>query len=205
MDITEALSEEHMKEMYSSFEAPGSEILKYRQMGDTPEPEYLMHLQGFFSGKSADDLDSVPGYYGGTASYQFVQNAYALNQHRVLRHLMGDEETGTETISGVSAVPPTLQSHLTPSAARIEAYEHARNVSQRPELRGPPRGFAYKMQGAEGANRRALRKGSWKKNKDGEWIYTPGEMTDRMFEKRRRGQFKKNARGDWVWSPDSQV
>jgi len=203
MDITEALTDEHMKEMYASFEAPGSEVLKYRQMGDTPEPEYLMHLQGFFSGKSVEDLDSVPGYYGGTASYQFVQNAYALNQHRVLRHLMGDEVDDNN--GGVPAVPPTLQSHLTPSAARIEAYEHARAVSKRPDLRGPPRGYAYKQQGAEGASRRALRKGSWKKNTNGDWIFTPGEMTDRMFEKRRKGQFKKNARGDWVWSPDAQV
>ena len=47
---------------------PGSEILTYRQVEERPYRDFLMHQQGFLSGKTAGDLESVPGYYGGTAS-----------------------------------------------------------------------------------------------------------------------------------------
>jgi hypothetical protein len=65
---------------------PGSEILMYAQIQERPHRDFLMHQQGFMSGKTEGDLDSVPGYYGGTASYKFVQNARHLNQMRVTRY-----------------------------------------------------------------------------------------------------------------------
>ena len=67
---------------------PGSEILTYRQVEERPHRDFLMHQQGFLSGKTAGDLDSVPGYYAGTASYRFVQNAKHLNQLRVTKFKM---------------------------------------------------------------------------------------------------------------------
>ena len=67
---------------------PGSEILTYRQIEERPHRDFLMHQQGFLSGKTSGDLDSVPGYYAGTASYRFVQNAKHLNQLRVTKFKM---------------------------------------------------------------------------------------------------------------------
>lgn len=67
---------------------PGSEILTLRQVEERPYRDFLMHQQGFLSGKTEGDLDSVPGYYAGTASYKFVQNARHLNQMRVTRYTL---------------------------------------------------------------------------------------------------------------------
>jgi hypothetical protein len=118
-------------------EAPPAAILKALQFEDIPDREFLMKQQGFFSGKTEGDLDSVPGYYGGTASYKFVQNAKALNKQRVQRHLksLRHEETAVERI---------LPS-LTPSEARINAYKAAQGVrSAKSPLKGLARGVALK-------------------------------------------------------------
>tara|TARA_R110000868_G_scaffold297821_3_gene558108 strand:- start:14190 stop:14750 length:561 start_codon:yes stop_codon:yes gene_type:complete len=180
------LSEEHMKNMYASAEAPGSEILKFRQMSDTPDREYLMNLQGLFSGKTSGDLDSVPGYYAGTTSYRWVQNAQALNQHRLLRHLEEDQEDGPvdpviqEAVADMERVIPTL----TPSAARTEAYQSAKALSKRPALKGPARGFAYKVADEFGARRTP----SYKKPKS----YTKAGYT-------------KDAQGNTIWVPAKPI
>ena len=113
------------------YETPGSAILVTRQIADTPDRDFLMHQQGLFSGKTEGDLDSVPGYYAGTASYKFVQNARALNQHRVQRYL---KSTRREDMA-VERLLPTL----TPSETRIAAYKAAqgiRGVKQQSEARG---------------------------------------------------------------------
>jgi len=94
-----------------------------------------MHQQGLFSGKTEGDLESIPGYYGGTASYQFVQNAKALNQHRVVRHL---KQAALAEQAG-SFLPS-----LTPSAARIAAYKAAKSLKGVKTLTGPARGEAIK-------------------------------------------------------------
>jgi len=65
--------------------APGAEVLMHAQIQERPHRDFLMHQQGFLSGKTEGDLDSVPGYYAGTASYKFVQNARHLNKLRVTR------------------------------------------------------------------------------------------------------------------------
>jgi hypothetical protein len=112
-------------------------ILKYIQMEDMPDrANYLMNQQGLFSGKTEGDLDSVPGYYGGTASYKFVQNARAMNQTRVQRHLksLRQEERAVERI---------LPS-LTPSEARVNAYKQAQRFRSAKPLKGPTRGVALK-------------------------------------------------------------
>jgi hypothetical protein len=67
---------------------PGSEVLVNAQIQERPYRDFLMHQQGFLSGKTEGDLDSVPGYYGGTASYKFVQNAKHLNKLRVTRYTL---------------------------------------------------------------------------------------------------------------------
>jgi hypothetical protein len=68
--------------------APGAEVLMHAQIQERPHRDFLMHQQGFMSGKTEGDLDSVPGYYAGTASYKFVQNAKHLNKLRVTRYTL---------------------------------------------------------------------------------------------------------------------
>lgn len=179
-----------MQLMYANNEAPGSEILKYRQAGDTPASDYLMTLpQGMFSGKAVGDLDSVPGYYGGTASYKFVQNAHALNQARLIRHFeFGEEEEEEElTPSELDAIKQDALSGivlptLTPSESRIEAYEAAKRMGQRPPLKGPARGYKYKVADQYGARKqpkfRRIRretKGAYKRNANGDMVWVPGQ------------------------------
>lgn len=157
------------------FETPGSAILFARQEHERPD---LMHQQGLFSGKTVGHLDSVPGFYGGTKSYKWVQNTRATTQHRlvrVVRGLEGDVER--------DLMRPTLA----PSAARIAAYKHAKAISEsRPTLRGPARGPSnIKYAGEFGAVERPHKKamaGTWKKvTKNGidEWIYTPAHPYSR--------------------------
>jgi hypothetical protein len=150
------------------FETPGSAILFARQEHERPD---LMHQQGLYSGKTVGDLDSVPGFYGGTKSYKWVQNTRATTQHRIVRvkrGLEGDEERIMLT--------PTLG----PSAARIAAYKHAKAISEsRPTLRGPAQGPKIKYAGEFGGfpkPQKGERPGTWKKvmkNGKEEWIYTP--------------------------------
>lgn len=121
---------------------PGSEILTYRKIEERPHRDFLMHQQGFLSGKTAGDLDSVPGYYGGTASYKFVQNARSLNQMRVTRYTLSralgehHDEYGrvvsdapaaklrAETLAEAKAVPFVPYSSVGPDMAFKEAGEY---------------------------------------------------------------------------------
>jgi hypothetical protein len=121
---------------------PGSEILTYRKIEERPYRDFLMHQQGFLSGKTEGDLESVPGYYGGTASYKFVQNAQALNQMRVTRYKLSRElgehhdEYGrvvsdkpaaklrAETLAVAKAVPFVPYSSVGPDMAYKEAGEY---------------------------------------------------------------------------------
>ena len=127
-------------------EVPGSEILMSRQIEERPHRDFLMHQQGFFSGKTEGDLDSVPGYYGGTASYKFVQNAKHLNQLRVTRYktnyVLGEhyDEYGrvvsdspaaklrAEALAVAKAVPSTPYSSVGPDMAFKRAGEHGAYV-----------------------------------------------------------------------------
>jgi hypothetical protein len=130
--------------LWGSHEAytPGSAILVSRQIEERPYRDYLMHQQGFLSGKTEGDLDSVPGYYGGTASYKFVQNAQSLNKIRVTRyHLsraLGEhhDEYGrvvsdapaaklrAETLAEAKTIPFVPYSSVGPDMAFKEAGEH---------------------------------------------------------------------------------
>lgn len=194
--VSRELSDEYMKKMYASAEAPGSEILKFRQMGDTPERDYLMHLQGLFSGKATGDLDSVPGYYGATTSYRFVQNAHALNQHRLVRYLDGEDEVAAirksrEENARLSSAtddlldfmkPILLKSGLTPSLTRIDAYKAARDSRKRKTVKGLARGPKLKKAGEFGARAEPkyrdplkVKKAYYEKKDDGAIVYHPEE------------------------------
>jgi hypothetical protein len=123
-------------------DVPGSAILTVRQIEERPHRDFLMHQQGFLSGKTEGDLDSVPGYYGGTASYKFVQNAKHLNQLRVTRYktnyVLGKhyDEYGRvvsdspasqirmEALEAAKAVPSTPYSSVGPDMAFKHAGEH---------------------------------------------------------------------------------
>jgi len=153
-------------------EAPGSAILMGAKIRNRPHRDYLMRQQGLFSGKTEGDLDSIPGYYGGTASIRFVQNAKAVNQHRVLRYL----KTKAEQQSTLH-LPPTLA----PSAKRIEAYKNAKSLlNSKKLLKGPARGPLLKEHGPYGAKKGAPKplvkkqepKG-WMKDAEGNWVYRP--------------------------------
>ena len=157
-------------------EIPGSKILHALCAESTPNrDDYLMEQQGFFSGKNEGDLDSVPGYYGATASYRFVQNARALTQHRVVRHLRA-----TRDMAG-SEAPVQLMPYLTPSEARVAAYENAKAVlDAKPELQGPARGEAFKYAGEFGAQKRTR-------------LVVP------KVAEQPKGKFVRNDIGNWVW------
>ena len=121
---------------------PGSEILTFRQVEERPYRDFLMHQQGFLSGKTEGDLDSVPGYYAGTASYKFVQNARHLNQMRVTRYtlsrtlgehhdeygrVVSDSPAATlraEVLAAAKAVPFVPYSSVGPDMAFKEAGEY---------------------------------------------------------------------------------
>jgi len=121
-------------------DTPGSAILKRRQFEDIPPFDFLMHQQGpLFSGKSVGDLDSVPGYYGATASAQFVQHAHAFKQLRKARVLHNIQK------HGVLALPfeKRLEA-LRASAMFAPKGTRKTNVSK-------ARGNAFKFAGERGA------------------------------------------------------
>jgi hypothetical protein len=125
-------------------EVPGSAILTARQIEERPHRDFLMHQQGFLSGKTEGDLDSVPGYYGGTASYKFVQNAKHLNKLRVTRYKLNYTlgEHYDEYGRVVSDSPA--------SKIRMEAYEAAKAVPSTPYSSVGP-DMAFKHAGEHGA------------------------------------------------------
>lgn len=129
--------------MVSRLSVPGSEILWGRSEANRPDRNFLLHQQGFFSGKTEGDLDSVPGFYGGTASYRFVQNAKALNKLRVNRAYKN------AALMNAPSNVPKLEHGLTPSAARIAAYQHARKTSLRKVFKSKARGKEEKRAFAE--------------------------------------------------------
>jgi hypothetical protein len=154
-------------------ELPGSLILKGRQFADVPDKDFLMHQQGLYSGKTVGDLDSVPGYYGGTASYKFVQNAHVFRQHRRVRYR---DQMAINASSGIT-VAPTLR----PSDVRIAAYKLAKLAHANPPLKGPAHGERFKVAGEFGAMRIprliapkvAARKGYYRRGPNGVPIYVP--------------------------------
>jgi len=164
------------------FETPGSTILKSRQMSDTPDREYLMNLQGMFSGKTEGDLDSIPGYYGGTASYKFVQNAHAVRQHRALRRRAARSAAAEDAAEN-------LQSHLTPSDARVAAYQSARSKAlKKKAVKSKARGTEYKYAGQFGATTRPrgkegdptkqIRRGVWYTDESGNRVFDPERVVE---------------------------
>jgi hypothetical protein len=151
-------------------------------MGDTPDREYLMNLQGLFSGKTVGDLDSVPGYYGGTASYKFVQNARSLKQHRSVRRKMAKTDAEQASVN--------LQSHLTPSDTRVAAFNAARSSSlKKKAVKGEARGSKFKFQGELGATNRSskkagepgieIRQGGFRTDENGNRIFDPEVVVER--------------------------
>ena len=122
---------------------PGSEILVTRQIAERPYRDFLMHQQGFLSGKTEGDLDSVPGFYGATRSYKWVQNAKALQQHRIKRVEQGRvlgrhyDEYGRYTKQDALVV-------------RASAFKAARAVPFTP-YSSMAQGIAYKRAGEHGA------------------------------------------------------
>jgi hypothetical protein len=137
-----------------------------------------MKQQGLFSGKTEGDLDSVPGYYGGTASYKFVQNAKALNQHRVQRYM----KSVVQDTQSVERILPSL----TPSEARISAYKAAQGIRNvHGELSGPARGEKLKeastglrqsmMIGLSGKKDLTKAKTSFIKDANGNLVFRPQE------------------------------
>ena len=158
------------------YETPGSAILKDRQIADTPDRDFLMHQQGLFSGKTEGDLDSVPGYYAGTASYKFVQNARALNQHRVQRYLKSSRREDM----AVERLLPTL----TPSETRIAAYKAAqgiRGVKPSPseargtKLKEAQSGLRLAMDGVIKHKDLVKAKSNFVKDEKGNLVYRPEE------------------------------
>jgi hypothetical protein len=154
-------------------EIPGSLILKGRQFEDVPDRDFLMHQQGLFSGKTVGDLDSVPGYYGGTASYKFVQNAHVFKQHRRVRYR---DQTAINAESGVKLAPT-----LRPSEVRIAAYKLAKLAHMKPPLKGPAQGESFRVAGEFGAMRLprlmyprvGTQKGHYRRGPNGVPIYVP--------------------------------
>jgi hypothetical protein len=152
-------------------------ILFARQYEERPADDFLLTQQGFFSGKSEGDLDSVPGFYGGTASYKFVQNIKALQQHRVVRYRQAKREHDR-----VVGIRPTLM----PSEARIEAYNKARGADEaKPVLKGTPRGPVFK---------RADEFGAFK-------VPNPFRLYKKDSMGRYQGGFVKDAQGNYQWKP----
>jgi len=158
------------------YETPGSAILQMRQIADTPDRDFLLNQQGLFSGKSEGDLDSVPGYYGGTASYKFVQNAKALNQHRVQRYL---KSTRREEMAVERLLPS-----LTPSETRVAAYKAAQAVRGVKTLQNKARGEKLKeaqpglrltMDGVIKKKDLVKAKSNFVKDEKGNLVYRPEE------------------------------
>ena len=129
--------------MVSRLSVPGSEILWGRSEANRPDRNFLLHQQGFFSGKTEGDLDSVPGFYGGTASYRFVQNAKAMNKLRVSRAYKN------AALLNAPRNAPKLEHGLAPSAARVAAYQEARKRSLRKVFKSKARGKEEKRAFAE--------------------------------------------------------
>lgn len=120
-------------------DTPGSTILKLRQFEDIPEYDFLMHPQGFFSGKTVGDLHSVPGYYGATTDKRFVQNARAVTNIRRSHAKHNVQRYGT-----LSA----------PFEKRLEAYRAAallRPKEERPVLKSKAHGPRFKFADQYGA------------------------------------------------------
>jgi len=158
------------------YETPGSAILQMRQIADTPDRDFLLNQQGLFSGKSEGDLDSVPGYYGGTASYKFVQNARALNQHRVQRYL---KSTRREEMAVERLLPS-----LTPSETRVAAYKAAQavrgvktlqNKSRGEKLKEAQPGLRLTMDGVIKKKDLVKAKSNFVKDEKGNLVYRPEE------------------------------
>tara|TARA_R110000868_G_scaffold85730_6_gene240984 strand:- start:950 stop:1555 length:606 start_codon:yes stop_codon:yes gene_type:complete len=158
------------------YETPGSAILQMRQIADTPDKDFLMNQQGLFSGKTEGDLDSVPGYYGGTASYKFVQNAKALNQHRVQRYM---KSTRREEMAVERLLPS-----LTPSETRVAAYKAAQAVRGVKTLQSKARGDKLKetqpglrltMDGVIKKKDLVKAKSNFVKDEKGNLVYRPEE------------------------------
>lgn len=158
------------------YETPGSAILKDRQIADTPDRDFLMHQQGLFSGKTEGDLDSVPGYYAGTASYKFVQNARALNQHRVQRYLKSSRREDM----AVERLLPTL----TPSETRIAAYKAAQGIrgvkpssseARGTKLKEAQSGLRLAMDGVIKHKDLVKAKSNFVKDEKGNLVYRPEE------------------------------
>lgn len=136
--------------------APGAEVLMNAQIQERPYRDFLMHQQGFLSGKTEGDLDSVPGYYGGTASYKFVQDAKHLNKIRVTRYTLHRDlghhydEYGRvkpESVAGLReeslavarAVPSVPYSSVGPDMAFKEADQYGAFLpTMRPFAARPP-------------------------------------------------------------------
>jgi len=166
-------------------ETPGSQVLFKRQLQDAPEPDYLMHLQGLFSGKTVGSLDSVPGYYGGTASYKWVQNAKALNQIRRTRNTLTPEAPERDA--------PELLPTLMPSDARIAAYEAAKALSStRKGVKTPARGKIYKTAGRYNEDKTVFQ---------GAYIESRPRRY-RKYERRPQSNFIKDEAGNMVYRPD---
>jgi len=135
---------------------PGSYVLMHAQIQERPHRDFLMHQQGFMSGKTVGDLDSVPGYYGGTASYKFVQNAQHLNQMRVTRYKLSralgehHDEYGrvvsdtpaaklrSEALAVAKAVPFVPYSSVGPDMAFKEAGEYGAYLGTHRPFRPEP-------------------------------------------------------------------
>lgn len=158
------------------YETPGSAILTNRQIADTPDRDFLMHQQGLFSGKTEGDLDSVPGYYAGTASYKFVQNARALNQHRVQRYLKSSRREDM----AVERLLPTL----TPSETRIAAFKAAQGIrgvkpssseARGTKLKEAQPGLRLAMDGVIKHKDLVKAKSNFVKDEKGNLVYRPEE------------------------------
>jgi len=120
-------------------DTPGSTILMLRQYEDIPAYDFLMHPQGFFSGKTVGDLYSVPGYYGATTDKRFVQNARAVTNIRRSHAKHNVQRYGT-----LSA----------PFEKRLEAYRAAallRPKVERPMLKSKAHGPRFKFADQYGA------------------------------------------------------
>lgn len=123
-------------------DTPGSTILMLRQYEDIPAYDFLMHPQGFFSGKTVGDLHSVPGYYGATTDKRFVQNARAVTNIRKSHAKHNVQRYGT-----LSA----------PFEKRLEAYRAAALLRpkvekvDRPMLKSKAHGPRFKFSDQYGA------------------------------------------------------
>lgn len=169
----------------SWLETPGSKVLFARQLEDAPESDFLMHQQGLFSGKAVGTLDSVPGYYGGTASYKWVQNAKALNQIRRTRNMLTPEAPERDA--------PELLPTLMPNEARTAAYKAAKAVKDAmPGVKTPARGTLYKTAGRYDEDKSAFQGA----------FAVPRPRRDRKYEGRPQSNFIKDEAGNMVYRPD---